>query len=111
MLVPARTLLRSRVLGFFIRILLRSSIVCVTVVIALFLPAFDQFLALLGAVITSAIVFHLPVIFYLKIYRRSIQWYEVLFNVLVLLFVTAFSAIGAYATVKNLVVELRSTNG
>jgi len=53
---------------FLFRFLFRASLVIISVFVAVIVPFFGDFMALLGALANCLLVFVLPVVFYLKLY-------------------------------------------
>jgi len=81
----------------------RTALVAVTVVIAVFIPHFGLFTALVGAFSNSLVTFIFPPIFLLFIFRRKLSILEIGVNVVILLLGLAASSISSYSAVSNIV--------
>ncbi|KAK9762149.1 hypothetical protein K7432_012392 [Basidiobolus ranarum] len=67
------------------RFFLRTSLMVVFCLVSMFVPAFGDFMSLVGALTNCQIIFVFPVVFYLKLYGwRNIPWYELILCAIIL---------------------------
>eukprot|EP00026_Physarum_polycephalum_P009469 Phypoly_transcript_09594.p1 GENE.Phypoly_transcript_09594~~Phypoly_transcript_09594.p1 ORF type:complete len:457 (+),score=23.96 Phypoly_transcript_09594:99-1373(+) len=91
---------------WFLRSGFRACLVAVTVGIAVFIPHFDLFTALVGAFSNSLVTFIFPPIFFLWIFRRKLLKIEIIVNIVILLLGIGASSISSYTAVKNIIHQL-----
>ncbi|KAG2233822.1 hypothetical protein INT48_005268 [Thamnidium elegans] len=96
---------RSFAVEWALRFLFRGSLIVVIAVIAIFVPFFGDFMALLGAFSNCALVFIFPVVFYYKLtgFRGKPWWDYILAFLTVLLGVVGliFGTISAIQALNN----------
>ncbi|KAF7728580.1 hypothetical protein EC973_005806 [Apophysomyces ossiformis] len=95
----------SRIVEHLLRFAVRGAIVVVTAVIAIFVPYFGDFMALLGAFSNCALVFIFPVIFYYKLTGfRNKPFYELILG----FFVVLMGVVGLIFGTKSAIEALRA---
>eukprot|EP01027_Heterolobosea_sp_BB2_P016050 GEZU01022902.1.p1 GENE.GEZU01022902.1~~GEZU01022902.1.p1 ORF type:complete len:470 (+),score=92.88 GEZU01022902.1:152-1561(+) len=91
-----------------IRIISRTVLVLFTVVVAVLMPYFGDFMSLIGALGVSAAVYILPVLFHLILNRASVRWYEWIWAIFVLLVGLLGSGLGVYTSIASLVDDIKN---
>ncbi|CAG8753014.1 7385_t:CDS:2 [Cetraspora pellucida] len=92
---------------FALRTLFRTCLIIACTSIAVFVPFFGDFMALLGALSVCAIVFILPVVFYLKLFGFNISILELLWNLFVMIVGIIGCVIGTADAVSALLKDFR----
>ncbi|CAO3664604.1 hypothetical protein G6F70_003742 [Rhizopus microsporus] len=86
------------------RAVIRTACMAVLVILAIFVPFFDDFMSLIGALSNCGLVFLLPVLCYLKLTGvRNKPWYELAFCALTLLLGIVGCIFGTIDAIKALV--------
>ncbi|KAI8972367.1 transmembrane amino acid transporter protein-domain-containing protein [Pilobolus umbonatus] len=85
-----------------LRILLRSILIVLVTVIAIYVPYFGDFMALLGAFSNCALIFIFPVFFYLKLTGWRKPWYELILCFLVVLLGVVGLIFGSKSAIESL---------
>ncbi|KAG1474904.1 hypothetical protein G6F56_000057 [Rhizopus delemar] len=92
-----------------IRSTIRACTMTILVVLACFIPYFDDFMGLIGALSTCGLVFLLPVLCYLKLTGiRNKPWYELAFCAFTLFLGIVGCVFGTIDAVKSLVKDFSS---
>ncbi|KAG0167512.1 hypothetical protein DFQ28_004182 [Apophysomyces sp. BC1034] len=95
----------SRFVEYVLRFGVRGTILVVTTVIAIFVPFFGDFMALLGAFSNCALVFIFPVVFYYKLTGfRNKPFYELILG----FFVILMGIVGLIFGTKSAIEALRA---
>ncbi|GAA5813751.1 hypothetical protein MFLAVUS_007238 [Mucor flavus] len=95
--------------AWIIRAIIRTICMGILVVLAIFVPYFDNFMALIGALSNCGLVFLLPVLCYIKLTGfRNKPWYELCFCALTLLLGVVGCVFGTIDAVKALVRDFES---
>lgn len=81
----------------------RTFLVAITVVIAVFIPHFGLFTALVGAFSNSLVTFIFPPIFLIKMFKTRLVTLEIVVNLVILVLGIGASSISSYIAVKNIV--------
>ncbi|ORY05423.1 hypothetical protein K493DRAFT_204436 [Basidiobolus meristosporus CBS 931.73] len=97
---------RSRTRSFTYRLALRTAILIILTIIAMFVKDFGAFMSLVGAISNTMVIFILPVVCYLKLFnfRRSIFDYVMCFICIVV------GVISCILGTKDAIVALKSLN-
>eukprot|EP00761_Pharyngomonas_kirbyi_P000876 gb/GECH01000877.1/.p1 GENE.gb/GECH01000877.1/~~gb/GECH01000877.1/.p1 ORF type:complete len:451 (+),score=48.54 gb/GECH01000877.1/:1-1353(+) len=92
--------------ALILRLSLRSIVVFITMIIAITVPFFGEFLSFIGAFSVTAVVFILPVVFTLRLTpRNEIGWFEYIWMASILLVGTVGSIIGSITAVQAIIVK------
>jgi len=83
--------------------LFRTALVALTVGIAIIIPHFDLFTALIGAFSNSLVTFIFPPIFLLALFKRKLQYYEIALNILMLVLGLIASGISSYMALHDII--------
>ncbi|KAI8371331.1 transmembrane amino acid transporter protein-domain-containing protein [Radiomyces spectabilis] len=93
----------SKIVEALLRFALRTTLIVVVVVIAIFVPFFGDFMSLLGAFSNCALIFIFPVLFYYKLTGlRNKSWYELILGFFVVLLGVVGLIFGTISSVKAL---------
>ncbi|XP_061370909.1 amino acid transporter AVT1I-like [Gastrolobium bilobum] len=93
-----------------IAILMRSTIVVSTVLIALFIPFFGYIMAFIGAFLNVAISLLFPCLCYLKINKAARRFgFELIIIIAILLIGSFIGILGTYISVRQIVNQLKSS--
>lgn len=84
-------------------IIIRVSLVVITLAIAIFLPHFALIAALMGSFQTVFFGFCIPLLVHLKVKYHELSRLQIFADVIVLVFSSAFSVLGNYFSIKALV--------
>lgn len=90
------------------RAIIRSCTMAILVILACFIPFFDDFMGLIGALANCGLVFLLPVLCYLKLTGvRNKPWYELAFCALTLLLGVVGCVFGTIDSIKALIKDFQ----
>ncbi|KAL1916571.1 uncharacterized protein VTP21DRAFT_5762 [Calcarisporiella thermophila] len=100
---------RTARMEFFLRAILRIVIIAFCAVIAVVVRFFDSIMEILGSVAQGALIFVIPVLFYVKLYGwRKFSWLELAWCAFIIV-VGLFSAvIGTIDAVRGLVTKIQA---
>lgn len=99
----------GKVKAWIIRSIIRTACMAVLVILAIFIPYFDNFMALIGALSNCGLVFLLPVMCYLKLTGfRNKPWYELAFCALTVFLGIVGCVFGTIDAVKGLITSFQS---
>ncbi|KAI8099348.1 transmembrane amino acid transporter protein-domain-containing protein [Halteromyces radiatus] len=85
------------------RAVIRTATMAILVILAIFIPFFDDFMGLIGALANCGLVFLLPILCYLKLTGvRNKPWYELAFCALTLLLGIVGVVFGSKEAIENL---------
>ncbi|KAI9357411.1 transmembrane amino acid transporter protein-domain-containing protein [Pilaira anomala] len=91
------------------RAIIRSITMGILVVLACFIPYFDDFMGLIGSLANCGLVFLLPVICYLKLTGvRNKPWYELAFSALTVFLGIIGCVFGTIDSIKALIADFTS---
>ena len=94
----------ARTITIVTRALYRTLLVGATLVVAIFVPYFAEFMTLLGAICNCMLVFVLPVVFYWRLLGfRRLPVYEQLFGALIIVIGLVGGAFGAADAITELI--------
>ncbi|KAI8369900.1 transmembrane amino acid transporter protein-domain-containing protein [Choanephora cucurbitarum] len=95
--------------AWIIRCIVRTAAMAILVVLAIFVPYFDDFMSLIGALANCGLVFLLPVTCYLKLTGvRNKPWYELLFCAFTLFLGIVGCIFGSIDAIKALIRDFRA---
>ena len=95
---------------FLFRFLFRAFLVVTSVFVAVIVPFFGDFMALLGALANCLLVFVLPVLFYLKLYGwKRVTTLEIIWCMFVMAIGTIGCLIGSADAILALVKDFRES--
>ncbi|ORX89623.1 hypothetical protein K493DRAFT_318560 [Basidiobolus meristosporus CBS 931.73] len=90
-----------------VRPVLRTGLMVLFALVSMFVPAFGDFMSLVGALTNCQIIFVFPVVFYLKLYGwRNIRWYELILCAIIIVVGMVSCVLGTIDAVKNLITAL-----
>ena len=81
----------------------RTSLISITLLIAILVPHFGLYMALVGNFTGMCLAFIFPAIFHMKIFFEKLMWYDFIIDVLVLCFGVVGSAVGCHFSVQQLI--------
>ena len=84
-------------------LVLRSALVLLTMLMAIFIPHFNILMGLIGSFTGNMLSLVWPCYFHLKIKGRVMKWYQKAFDVIIILLGIIFSIIGIYYSAHGLV--------
>ncbi|ORX89622.1 hypothetical protein K493DRAFT_318559 [Basidiobolus meristosporus CBS 931.73] len=85
------------------RVCMRTALMVVFCLISMFVPAFGDFMSLVGALTNCQIIFVFPVVFYLKLYGwRNIRWYELILCAIIIVVGMVSCVLGTIDAIKSL---------
>ncbi|KAG1418465.1 hypothetical protein G6F58_005078 [Rhizopus delemar] len=91
------------------RAIIRSCTMVILVILACFIPYFDDFMGLIGALANCGLVFLLPILCYLKLTGvRNKPWYELAFCALTLLLGIVGCVFGTIDAIKSLIADFKA---
>ncbi|KAK9762150.1 hypothetical protein K7432_012393 [Basidiobolus ranarum] len=89
------------------RPLLRTGLMVLFTLVSMYVPAFGDFMSLVGALTNCQIIFVFPVVFYLKLYGwRTVPWYELILCAIIIIVGMLSCVLGTIDAVKNLIAVL-----
>ncbi|KAI9471812.1 MAG: transmembrane amino acid transporter protein-domain-containing protein [Benjaminiella poitrasii] len=92
------------------RAVIRTVTMVILVVLAAFIPFFDDFMGLIGALANCGLVFLLPVLCYLKLTGvRNKPWYELLFCLLTLFLGIIGCIFGTKSSIQALIADFQKS--
>ena len=83
---------------------LRLSLVIVTIILAVFVPYFSLLLAFIGSLTGALIEYIFPCVFHLCLKWDSLRWYDITFDILIVIFSSVLGVVGLFVTGKDLLV-------
>ncbi|KAL0076554.1 transmembrane amino acid transporter protein-domain-containing protein [Phycomyces blakesleeanus] len=99
----------GKVGAWFGRAIIRSVTMAILVVLAIFVPYFDDFMGLIGALATCGLVFLLPVLCYLRLTGiRNKPWYELAFCALTIFLGIIGCVFGTIDSIKSLIRDFQN---
>ncbi|KAG1449473.1 hypothetical protein G6F56_008631 [Rhizopus delemar] len=99
----------GKVKAWFVRAIIRTCCMAILVILAIFVPYFDDFMSLVGALANCGLVFLLPVLCYLKLTGiRNKPLYELAFCALTLLLGIVGCIFGTIDAIKALISDFHS---
>ncbi|KAG1468673.1 hypothetical protein G6F56_003698 [Rhizopus delemar] len=99
----------GKVKAWFARAFIRTCCMAILVILAIFVPYFDDFMSLVGALANCGLVFLLPVLCYLKLTGiRNKPVYELAFCALTLLLGVVGCVFGTIDAIKSLVSDFHN---
>ncbi|KAI9029706.1 transmembrane amino acid transporter protein-domain-containing protein [Phycomyces nitens] len=91
------------------RAIIRTATMVILVILAIFVPYFDDFMSLIGALATCGLVFLLPVLCYLRLTGiRNKPWYELAFCALTVFLGIIGCVFGTIDSIKALIRDFQS---
>lgn len=100
----------GKVGAWFGRAIIRTFTMGILVILAIFIPFFDDFMGLIGALANCGLVFLLPVLCYLKLTGvRNKPWYELAFCALTLFLGIIGCVFGTIDSIKALIKDFQGT--
>ncbi|CAO3599949.1 unnamed protein product [Absidia cylindrospora] len=91
------------------RAVIRACTMAILVILAVFIPYFDDFMGLIGALANCGLVFVLPILCYLKLTGiRNKPWYELAFCALTLLLGIVGVVFGSKDAIKALIEDFQN---
>ncbi|CAO3701236.1 unnamed protein product [Rhizopus stolonifer] len=95
--------------AWLVRSVIRSCTMVVFVVLACFIPFFDDFMGLIGSLGNCGLIFLLPILCYLKLTGvRNKPWYELAFCALTLFLGVVGCVFGTIDSVKSLIKDFKA---
>ncbi|KAG1468839.1 hypothetical protein G6F56_003606 [Rhizopus delemar] len=95
--------------SWVIRSIIRSCTMVILVILACFIPYFDDFMGLIGALANCGLVFLLPILCYLKLTGiRNKPWYELAFCALTLFLGIIGCVFGTIDSIKSLIKDFQA---
>lgn len=92
-----------------VRAVIRTCTMVILVILAIFIPYFDDFMGLIGALANCGLVFLLPVLFYLKLTGvRNKPWYELAFCALTVFLGIVGCVFGTIDSIKALIEDFKN---
>ncbi|ORX93918.1 hypothetical protein K493DRAFT_196997, partial [Basidiobolus meristosporus CBS 931.73] len=89
------------------RTILRTALMVVFCLVSMFVPAFGDFMSLVGALTNTQIIFVFPAIFFIKLYGwRNIRWYEMILCIIIIIVGMVSCVLGTIDAIKNLKLAL-----
>lgn len=102
---------RSFVVEWILRFCFRGALIVAIAVIAIFVPFFGDFMALLGAFSNCALIFIFPVLFYYKLTGvKHKPWYEYILAILTLLLGIVGLIFGTISAIEALNDDFKNKN-
>ncbi|KAK9695575.1 hypothetical protein K7432_012890 [Basidiobolus ranarum] len=96
---------------FMLRAVLRTTIIVVLALIAMFLPYVDDLMSLIGALAYSIIIFIAPIVLYLKLYGlRSMNKLELLWCSIIIVIAAIACVLGTKDAIISLVDKVKKGN-
>ncbi|KAI9253569.1 transmembrane amino acid transporter protein-domain-containing protein [Sporodiniella umbellata] len=91
------------------RSIIRACTMVILVILACFIPFFDDFMGLIGALANCGLVFLLPILCYLKLTGvRNKPWYELAFCALTLFLGIIGCVFGTIDSIKSLIADFKA---
>eukprot|EP01112_Ceratiomyxa_fruticulosa_P000684 TRINITY_DN1060_c0_g1_i9.p1 TRINITY_DN1060_c0_g1~~TRINITY_DN1060_c0_g1_i9.p1 ORF type:complete len:469 (-),score=74.70 TRINITY_DN1060_c0_g1_i9:68-1474(-) len=85
------------------RVMVRTVLVSLTVVVAIFIPYFDLVTSLIGSFSNSMAAFIFPTIFMISVFRGRLSWSQIILNIVILIIGIIASAVSSALSITNII--------